>query len=105
MVLLSDGQANLGNALEQAELLRRQGTTVDVVALPAPSGPEALVYAVEAPARVHEGAKFPVQVILDSAEVNGGSLELYVDGKLVPVEVQPEGRRRMSYDEFLRGLR
>jgi methionyl-tRNA formyltransferase len=26
------------------------------------------------------------------------------DGKLVPVEVQAEGRRRMSYDEFLRGL-
>jgi methionyl-tRNA formyltransferase len=29
-----------------------------------------------------------------------------VDGdELVPVEVQPDGRRRMSYDEFLRGLR
>ena len=27
------------------------------------------------------------------------------DGKLVPVEVQAEGRRRMSYDEFLRGLK
>ena len=27
------------------------------------------------------------------------------DGTLVPVEVQPDGRRRMSYDEFLRGLR
>jgi methionyl-tRNA formyltransferase len=27
------------------------------------------------------------------------------DGKLVVVEVQPEGRRRMSYDEFTRGLR
>jgi methionyl-tRNA formyltransferase len=27
------------------------------------------------------------------------------DGKLVPVEVQPDGRRRMGYDEFLRGLR
>jgi methionyl-tRNA formyltransferase len=27
------------------------------------------------------------------------------DGKLVPVEVQPDGRRRMSYDEFLRGVR
>ena len=25
--------------------------------------------------------------------------------QLVPVEVQPEGRRRMSYDEFLRGIR
>jgi methionyl-tRNA formyltransferase len=27
------------------------------------------------------------------------------DGQLVPVEVQPDGRRRMGYDEFLRGLR
>ena len=27
------------------------------------------------------------------------------DGKLVPVEVQPEGKRRMGYDEFLRGVR
>jgi methionyl-tRNA formyltransferase len=27
------------------------------------------------------------------------------DGRFVPVEVQPEGRRRMSYDEFLRGVR
>jgi hypothetical protein len=25
-------------------------------------------------------------------------------GRLVADEVQPEGRRRMSYDEFLRGL-
>jgi methionyl-tRNA formyltransferase len=27
------------------------------------------------------------------------------EGELVPVEVQPEGKRRMTYDEFLRGLR
>jgi len=27
------------------------------------------------------------------------------DGAFVPLEVQPEGRRRMSYDEFLRGLK
>lgn len=27
------------------------------------------------------------------------------EGELVPVEVQPDGRRRMSYVEFLRGLR
>ena len=27
------------------------------------------------------------------------------EGRLVPVEIQPEGRRRMGYDEFLRGLR
>jgi methionyl-tRNA formyltransferase len=27
------------------------------------------------------------------------------DGAFVPVEVQPEGKRRMSYDDFRRGLR
>ena len=27
------------------------------------------------------------------------------DGRFVPVEVQPDGKRRMSYDEFLRGVR
>src|SRR6201999_2771942 len=26
------------------------------------------------------------------------------DGTFVPVEVQPEGKRRMAYDEFLRGV-
>ena len=29
----------------------------------------------------------------------------FEDGRFVPVEVQPEGRRRMTYDEFRRGLR
>jgi methionyl-tRNA formyltransferase len=28
-----------------------------------------------------------------------------MDGRLEPLEVQPEGRRRMTYEEFLRGLR
>jgi methionyl-tRNA formyltransferase len=27
------------------------------------------------------------------------------DGRFVPLVVQPEGRRRMTYDEFRRGLR
>ena len=43
------------------------------------------------------------------AELHGRPVTIWrarvEDGKLVPVEVQPDGRRRMSYDEFLRGLR
>jgi len=43
------------------------------------------------------------------AELHGRPVTIWKarveDGALVPVEVQPEGRRRMSYDEFLRGLR
>jgi methionyl-tRNA formyltransferase len=48
----------------------------------------------------HIGARGELQgrpVTIWRARVEGG--------KLVPVEVQPDGRRRMSYDEFLRGLR
>jgi methionyl-tRNA formyltransferase len=43
------------------------------------------------------------------AELDGRPVTIWrariEDGKLVPVEVQPDGRRRMTYDEFLRGLR
>jgi methionyl-tRNA formyltransferase len=42
------------------------------------------------------------------AELHGRPMTIWRarigDGQLVPLEVQPEGRRRMSYDEFLRGL-
>jgi methionyl-tRNA formyltransferase len=43
------------------------------------------------------------------AELHGRPLIIWkarvVGRRLQPVEVQPEGRRRMTYDEFLRGLR
>ena len=43
------------------------------------------------------------------AELRGRPVTIWkaevVDGRLEPLEVQPDGRRRMSYAEFLRGLR
>ncbi len=43
------------------------------------------------------------------AELNGRRVTIWrariEDGALVPVEVQPEGGRRMAYEAFLRGLR
>ena len=43
------------------------------------------------------------------AELHGRPVTIWrarvEEGKLVPVEVQPDGGRRMTYDEFLRGLR
>jgi methionyl-tRNA formyltransferase len=43
------------------------------------------------------------------AELHGRPVTIWrariENGKLVPVEVQPDGRRRMTYEEFLRGLR
>jgi methionyl-tRNA formyltransferase len=43
------------------------------------------------------------------AELEGRPLTIWrarlEDGKLVPLDVQPDGGRRMTYEEFLRGLR
>jgi methionyl-tRNA formyltransferase len=43
------------------------------------------------------------------AELHGRRVTIWrahvEDGRLVPDEVQPEGRRRMTYDELVRGLR
>ena len=43
------------------------------------------------------------------AELHGRPVTIWrariEDGALLPVEVQPDGRRRMTYDEFRRGLR
>src|SRR6266511_786325 len=43
------------------------------------------------------------------ATIDGRSLTVWrtrvVDGELELIEVQPEGRRRMTYAEYLRGLR
>jgi len=43
------------------------------------------------------------------AELNGRVVTIWQarveDGRFAPVEVQPDGRRRMTYQEFLRGLK
>jgi methionyl-tRNA formyltransferase len=43
------------------------------------------------------------------AELDGRAVTIWRaridDGVLVPVEVQPDGKRRMAYEDFLRGLR
>jgi methionyl-tRNA formyltransferase len=48
----------------------------------------------------HIGAR----AVLDGRQVTVWKARI-ADGRLEPVEVQPEGRRRMTYAEFLRGLR
>lgn len=64
IVLLSDGNENLGNAEEQARMAERNGVQIDVV--PLASGVrkenEVLVESVDAPARTEQGARVPIRV-------------------------------------------
>ncbi len=94
VVLISDGNENLGRADEQAALARRQGVVIDVVPLAAGyrNENEVLVQAVEAPAQTAKGVRLPVRVLVRNAHptrVVEGSLELVQlrDRELRPIPV------------------
>jgi uncharacterized membrane protein len=81
IVLISDGNENLGSIEEQADLARKNGIPIDVVSL-APrirNENEILVQAVEAPPLAAQGSRLPIRVLVRNAhpsrEVVGG-LEL-----------------------------
>src|SRR4029077_20468770 len=81
IVLLSDGNENLGNAEDQAILARQNGVQIDVI--PLAEGyrhqNEVLVQAVEAPPLTAKGARLPIRVLVRNAHPTRiviGKLEL-----------------------------
>jgi hypothetical protein len=72
VVLLSDGNENLGNAEEQARLAKSLGVQIDVV--PLASGQrnedEVLIERVEAPSQIEQGGKAPIRVMVRSYNPN-----------------------------------
>jgi secreted protein with Ig-like and vWFA domain/uncharacterized membrane protein len=81
IVLVSDGNENLGAAEEQAELARKNGIPIDTISL-APgfrNENEVLVTAVEAPPITAQGSRLPIRVLVRNAHPTRqvvGSLEL-----------------------------
>jgi uncharacterized membrane protein len=68
IVLLSDGNENLGNVEEQVRIARNNGVQVDVVPLAAGyrNENEVLVQSVEAPGMTEQSAQVPIRVLLRS---------------------------------------
>jgi uncharacterized membrane protein len=92
IVLLSDGNENLGNAEEQANLAKQNGVEIDVI--PLAEGyrhqNEVLIQAVEAPPQTAKGTRLPIRVLVRNAHPSRfviGTLELYQnrDGKERPI--------------------
>ncbi len=68
IVLISDGNENLGNAEEQARLAKTLGVEIDVLPLAAgqTNEDEVIVERVEAPPLIEQGARVPVRVLIRS---------------------------------------
>ncbi len=83
IVLLSDGQQNLEDALPEARLLRQEGIRLDVVPLPAVTGPEARVDNLTAPSSLRSGERFVLHASLYSTVAQNVTLRLYLDQALL----------------------
>ncbi len=92
IVLLSDGNENVGNAEEQARIAKQNGVQIDVVPLGAGqrNENEVLVERVEAPTVAERGQRLPIRVLLRNHNPNPvvGELVLrqIVEGVAHPVE-------------------
>jgi uncharacterized membrane protein len=88
IVLVSDGNENLGNAAEQAELARRNGIPIDTLAL-APgfrNENEVLIQSVDAPPITVQGGRLPVRILIRNAHPTRE-----IDGELEVVRIGRQG--------------
>jgi len=83
IVLISDGRANLGDAVGEARLLRAEGVRVDTVALPVPLGAEAYVDRLDAPRTLTQGQQATAQALIVSNTVTQATVRWYLDRTLV----------------------
>ena len=80
VVLLSDGQQNVGDALAAARLLHSQGVRVDVAPVRVPTGPEVLVDRVDVPAQLRPRESFTLTVAVHSTVGTTTGLTILRDG-------------------------
>jgi Mg-chelatase subunit ChlD len=86
IVVLSDGNENVGKAVEQARVAAAVGVPIHVVPLAPQSGPEVLVRNVETPAFVREGERFSATVSLDATADTRARVHLLADGRLLATQ-------------------
>ncbi len=92
IVLLSDGNDNMGDVLAEAATAQAQGVAVDVVPLWYEHGNEVYVDRMVAPTNVEDGDMVPLRLLLHSEKATSGRIDIYHNGQLV----------NMSEDEYAR---
>jgi uncharacterized membrane protein len=83
IVLLTDGQQNLGDALQEAQLLQQEGIRLDVMPLPAFNGQEARIDQLSAPTELRTNERFLLHATLYSNVAQQVILRLYLDQTLL----------------------
>ncbi len=83
IVLLSDGQQNIGDALQEAQLLQQQGIRLDIVPLPNTSGVEARIDGLDAPTQLRTNERFLLHIKFYSTVTQTATVRVYLDQGLL----------------------
>ncbi|GAC1363440.1 MAG: VWA domain-containing protein [Ktedonobacteraceae bacterium] len=100
IVLLTDGQQNLEDALPEAQLLQQQGIRLDIVPLPNNTSADARIDDLTAPANLRTGEHFTLHLKVSSSVTQSATLRLYLDAKVVSqqkITLSP-GQQELSFD-------
>ncbi len=83
IVLLSDGNNNLGDAEAAAQLARASGVQVSVVPLLSVLGQEVILEELTAPSTLHQDETFDLAIKIQSTANLTSSLRVFADGRMV----------------------
>jgi uncharacterized membrane protein len=85
LVLLSDGNENLGSAARAMWQAQQLGVPIDTVRLPGRARPTVVLDAVSFPTQVFTGERFPLEVSLQSPQAAQAKVEVAAEGKTLGV--------------------
>ncbi len=104
LVLMSDGNQTLGDALKAA---LRADVPISTIPLKTRTDPEVQVSAVNVPAQVREGEPFKLEVVIDANHEDEGVIEIYRGSHKIHTETRKlqKGENRIAYRQSIQGER
>lgn len=96
LVLVSDGQNNLGDARAAAQLAAAAGIELSTLEIPAQTGPEVRLQTLSLPSTLYESEQFDLELAIESNLATATEVQIYADGQLIaqePVTVRPGENR------------
>src|SRR2546429_1612105 len=86
IVLLTDGQQNLEDVLQEAQILQQEGIRLDIVPLPTTSGNEARIDGINAPTTLHINEHFLLHIKVSSTIAQNANMRIYLDNALITTQ-------------------
>jgi uncharacterized protein YegL len=81
VLLISDGNENLGSVTRAIWQAQQRGVPIDVIPLAGRPRPSLVLESVSMPAQVFSGERFPVDIALDSPRAAQATVEMAAEGK------------------------